>query len=94
MDKNLRKEGEREICELYYGFNQEKGRSLREISRMYDMSVEAVRKRLIKARAHLNKNGDLEKKIGPYVNEGILGRSDPENSGRIVDLSSEVTNYD
>ena len=91
MDKNLTKEGERKVCNAYYGFGQQKSKTLREISTMYDMSIETVRKRLIKARAHLNKNGELEREMKPYVEEGTFASASPDDPIRVVDITAQDT---
>ena len=92
MDKNIKDDEERKVCELYYGFNGQPSRSLRELGPMFDASNETVRKKLIKARTHLNKNGDLEKKMRPYMEEGLMNHEDLET--RVTDLSAQTQNFD
>lgn len=90
MTKNIKNEDERNVCELYYGFDGKPSSTLREISKVYDISVETVRKRLMKARAHLNKNGDLEKRMGPYIEDGFIAESaSEETAGHVQDFTSQ-----
>ncbi len=94
MDKNIKDDEERKVCELYYGFNGQGPHRLRELSAIFGHSNETVRKKLIKARAHLNKNGDLQKQMEPYLREGLLTHGGSESPGRITDLSEQTQNFD
>ena len=94
MDKNIKNEDERRVCEHYYGFDGKPSSTLREISNMYDISVETVRKRLMKARAHLNKNGDVEKHMSPYLEDGFITEQASEDVGRVQDFTAQTQNVE
>lgn len=94
MDKNIKNDNERKVCELYYGFDGQPSRPLRELGAMFDVSIETIRKRLIKARTHLNKNGELQKQMQPYLEEGLMTSEDTDSPSRITDLSAQTQNFD
>ena len=94
MDKNIKDDQTRKMCDLYYGFDGNQSRTLRDIGASFGVSIETVRKKLVKARAHLNKNEELRKEMSPYLDEGLLSSPEEGSPSRITDLTAQSQSFD
>ena len=97
METNIKNDEDRDFFALYYGLDQgdvsRQWRGLKpwlrckEIAKLNNCSAEKVRKSVIKARAHLNKNGAVSRKMREYLEAGVF--AEVESPGHVSDVSAD-----